>query len=81
MDSPNTKELMEWLDAIKSGHTLTDYDMFYIRHIRENLAGRLSAGRPKIHANDKERWRFHNARRRAIKKRQESLDTATDKAV
>jgi hypothetical protein len=75
MDNPNTKDLIEFLDGLKSGKTINDYDMFFVRQIRENLAGRLMAGRPKVHANDKERWRFHNARRRALKKRQEALDT------
>lgn len=78
-DGQNTKKLIKFLDELKSGQTLTDYDLYWFRRIKENLSGRLTAGRPRKHANDKERWRFHNARRRALKKKlDENVSGAID---
>lgn len=73
-----TKEMIKFLDSLKSGQTINDYDLYAFRRIKDNLNGRLTAGRPKKHANDKERWRFHNAKRRAMKKK---LDENTVKAI
>lgn len=74
-DNLSTKELLEFLETLRSGYAITDYDLYYIRRLKSALNGRLNAGRPKIHANDKERWRYHNARRRALKNRQPTVDT------
>lgn len=64
-DKLGSKDLIAFLDSLKTGMTITDYDLFYFRQIRGNLVGRLTAGRPKMHKNDKARWRYHNAKRKA----------------
>lgn len=64
-----TKEQIEFLESLQSGRILTGHDLEKFAHIKQNIAGRLSAGRPRVHASDRERYRFHNARRREAKKR------------
>lgn len=64
-----TKEQIEYIDSLTSGRILTGHDLEKFAHIKQNIAGRLSAGRPRVHASDRERYRFHNAKRREAKRR------------
>lgn len=64
-----TKEQIEFLESLQSGRIITGHDVQKFADIKQNLSGRLSAGRPRVHASDKDRWRFHNAKRKERKRR------------
>lgn len=73
-----TKEQIEFLESLTSGRIISAYDVEKFTHIRQNLSGRLQAGRPKIHASERERWRFHNAKRREKKRRLKNTEKSLD---
>lgn len=70
----NTKEMVEYIESIQSGRIVSDSDVAKLAEIRDRLATRLSAGRPKVHANAKARYAFHNAKRRAKQMIPTSID-------
>lgn len=71
-----TKELLAFLETLKSGRILQDHDISYINDLKQNLKGRLAAGRPKIHESDKARYAFHNARRREMRQQKKLASIA-----
>jgi hypothetical protein len=70
----NTKEMVEYIDSIQSGRIVSEADVERLKAIRERLATRLSAGRPRIHADAKARYAFHNAKKRAKQMIPTSID-------
>lgn len=62
-----TKEMLKYLDGLGPGRILQDHDLVTIAAVKRALEARLKAGRPRIHASDRDRFAFHNAKRRARK--------------
>lgn len=73
-----TKRLIAFIDTLTTGRTITDADLDAVSELRWELEKRLTAGRPRVHESDKARYAYHNARRRAIKKRQAEASSAID---
>jgi len=62
----NTFEALELIDEIRrAGHVLTAKQAQGLEQVQKLLRGRLLAGRPRIYANDLEKWRHYNAKRKA----------------
>jgi hypothetical protein len=73
-----TKELMKFIDTLRPGRTITEGDAPFVEALGQHLEGRLSAGRKRVHESDKARYAYHNAKRRALKKRMAQASSAID---
>lgn len=61
----NTLEALELIDEIRRvGHVLTAKQAQGLLKVQKLLRGRLLAGRPRIYANDLEKWRHYNGKRK-----------------
>ena len=60
----NTFEALDLIDEIRrAGHVLTAKQAQGLAEVQNLLRTRLTAGRPRIHASDLDRWRQRNERR------------------
>ena len=68
------KALAGLLDRL-GPETLTAAEIEAMRDLAESLSLRLKAGRPRKFANDRERWAYHNERRKRERKEKKKVDS------
>ena len=59
-----TRTLIEFLQGLRKGYTLTIEDISALVWVVERLESRLSAGRKRKFNSAQERWKFHNEKRK-----------------